>query len=160
MRLNEKRAAGSSPTALQPRRDSWAWFATKWFPPQAKAPPLLLAMDELPSEPFPEPPRDLGEAHASMTHVIRMHPDLGFMGFGTGGHELLLSRSCSACSRGRARGFLSGASAQGKGAAPPSYWLKHLAGHDIGYTYCGPFLAGAVAEGLRCAAMAGGRRTH
>jgi hypothetical protein len=91
MRLNEKRAAGSSPTALQPRRDSWAGLATKWFPPQAKAPPLLLAMDELPSEPFPEPPRDLGEAHASMTHVIRMHPDLGFMGFGTGGHELLLS---------------------------------------------------------------------
>ena len=30
-----------------------------------------------------------------------------------------------------------------------SYWLKHVAGHDIGYVTSGPFVAAAIAEGYR-----------
>ena len=135
----------------QPIVSDWTRFrlAFDWGAEQA-ATPVLGAMDELPADMPRDPPRDLGEARASMERVLKLHPTLGFMGYGTEGHELLLSDELLVMFA-RSRDWLRARRPPpGKrGSRRSSYYLKHVAGNEIQYTYSGPFIAAAIEIGMR-----------
>ena|ERR1700722_2898679 len=103
-------------------------------------------MDEALSK-LPEPPRDLEEARVAMRAVLKANPTLGFMGYGTEGHELLLSDELLVMfARSREWLRLRRPPPGKRGQRVSSYWLKHVAGNDISYTYSDPFIAAALSE--------------
>jgi hypothetical protein len=117
--------------------------------PVPKAPLGLMAMDEALSE-LPEPPRDVGEAHAAMTRVLKSHPDLSYMGFGEGPDPWMFSTEALLMFARSREWFRERRKRPGeRGIAADSYNLKNRAGNQIGHVFSGPFIGGAIAEGVR-----------
>ncbi len=127
-----------------------AWWPRSGKPAVPVKAPGLFAFDERPEPPEPpELPFELRRAHVAMLRILHAHPDLGFGGFGTGdGTRLLEADALDMFVRsanwwwGQQRGNITG-------RRQYSYWLKHQAAHEIGYTSSGPFIAAAIVEGFR-----------
>jgi hypothetical protein len=138
----------------------WQKLADSFGRP-AKAPFPLMALDEALSE-LPEPPRDLDEARAAMTQVLRLCPDLGLGGFGGGPdyREAMFERETLIMFQKSRELLRERRKRPGeRGIAEGSYHLKHVAGNQIGYVRSGPFIAAALCENCRFAARAEGRLT-
>ena len=117
-----------------------------------RVPAVTMAMDERPADLPPEQP-DLGSAREAMKQVLRQHHDLGLMGFNrsdvsNNAASMLTFEALGMFSRSREWLRERQKRPREKGRTCYSYWLMHVAGNQIGYTFSGPFIAGAIAEGL------------